>query len=69
MLNMTHVCLSHAQVLTNAATSPPDMANGEAMSYDMYSNNRVHILQQIVRCAFKHSEVDIGPLFNHRTIE
>ena len=41
------------QVLTHAATSPPDLANGEPMSYDMYSNNRINILQQIVRCTLK----------------
>ncbi len=38
--------------MTHAATSPPDNPQtGEQMGYEMYSQNRIHILQQIVRCA------------------
>ena len=39
------------QVMTHAATSPPDNPQtGEQMGYETYSTNRIHILQQIVRC-------------------
>ena len=39
------------QVMTHAATSPPDNPQtGEQMGYEMYVTNRIHILQQIVRC-------------------
>ncbi len=37
--------------MTHAATSPPDNPQtGEQMGYEMYVTNRIHILQQIVRC-------------------
>ena len=38
-------------VLTHAATAPPDGANGQPISYEMYVAQRSHIVQQTIRQA------------------
>lgn len=38
-------------VLTHAAAAPPDGSNGVPLSYDVYTNQRTHVLQQAIRCA------------------
>ena len=38
-------------VLTHASTAPPDAPNGQPMSYEMYVQQRSHIVQQTIRQA------------------
>ena len=52
--------------MTHAATSPPDNPQtGEQMGYETYAQNRVHILQQIVRCVLRPATRVHGCLTQH----